>query len=168
MIIAPILTPLLGCGLGVLLLEIKGFTRALSIIVFSVIVALILSIATTIVTLILEPITVVIEFVPENISPGLYFLVAFCSGVAGAFAFVKSHLSSSISGVAVSASLMPPLCSIGIGIALRDPSLVERSFSIFLLNLVGIIAAAAIVFWILGFRRARSLEEKVVEAAEKD
>lgn len=167
MIIAPVLIPLLSCGLAVLLLEMKGFVRSLAIIVLTGIIALILSSVMTMVTVITEPTTVMVSYGPDMIHPGLYLVIAFSSGIAGTFAFVKEHLSSSISGVAVSASLVPPLCAIGIGVALRDPSLVEGSFIILALNVLGIIGASALVFWILGFRSARKLEEKVVEEVEQ-
>ena len=166
MIIAPILTPLLSCGLALFLLEWKGIVRSVTIIILSIIIALILSSATTFFAILAESAPSSIDHVPGIIHPGLYFLVAFCAGIAGTFAFVKKHLSSSILGVAVSASLLPPLCAIGIGMALRDISLVERSLWIFMLNVVGIIAAASIVFWILGFGKSRGLEEKAVEMVE--
>jgi uncharacterized hydrophobic protein (TIGR00271 family) len=166
MIIAPLLIPLLGCGLSLLLLEMQGFIRALSIVFFSVGLALIISAAMTMMSLLVGPVDIVIDYAPSNFPQGLYLLVAFCSGVAGAFAFVKSHLSSSLSGVAVSASLVPPLCSIGIGISLHHADLIHKSLSIFLLNVVGIAAAAAMVFWILGFGEMRAVEKRAVNDAD--
>ena len=163
MIIAPILLPLLSFGLAMILFEGKGIVRSLTIILISIIVALLLASATTLLAVFLGSAPASIDHVPGIISPELYFLVACCSGVAGTFAFVKKHLSSSILGVAVSASLLPPLCAVGIGVAMQDASLVERSLWIFVLNVIGIIVAAGIVFWILGFRKARKLEEKTVE-----
>ena len=132
--------------------EGRGCVRALPFVLLDVIVAFVLSAAITFVNILTEPSAYVIEHIPGIIPPGLYFLVAFSAGIAGAFAFVKEHLSSSISGVAVSASLVPPLCAIGIGVALRDISLAERSLYIFLLNFGCIVLAALLVFWILGFR----------------
>ena len=163
MIIAPILMPLLSCGLALFLLEGKGIVRSVTIIILSVVIALILSASVTHIAIITDSAPSSIDSVPGIIHPALYLLVAFCSGIGGTFSFVKKHLSSSFLGVAVSASLLPPLCAVGIGIALRDVSLVERSQWIFLINVVGIIIAASIVFWILGFRKGRELEEKAVE-----
>jgi uncharacterized hydrophobic protein (TIGR00271 family) len=167
MIIAPIIMPLLSCGLAILLLEGKGFMRAMAITLLSSVVAIGLSAAMTMFTLIVEPEGVVAKFTSVEIAPGLYFIIAFSSGIAGAYAFVKKHLSASISGVAVSASLVPPLCAVGIGVALSDDRLMETAFFIFALNVAGIIVASSFVFWILGFRSARSFEERAVENAEK-
>ena len=166
MIIAPILTPLLACGLALLLFEMKGLVRALTILVLSCIIALLLSSSVTMMSMVTDPETVMMEYLPVVISPELYLIIAVSSGIAGAFAFVKSHLSSSMSGVAVSASLVPPLCAIGIGVALKDAALVEQSFLVFMLNALGIILASSLVFWVLGFRFARDLEEKIVEETE--
>jgi uncharacterized hydrophobic protein (TIGR00271 family) len=166
MIIAPILTPLLACGLALLLFEMKGLVRALTILVLSCVIALLLSSSVTMMSMVTDPETVMMEYLPVVISPELYLIIAVSSGIAGAFAFVKSHLSSSMSGVAVSASLVPPLCAIGIGVALKDAALVEQSFLVFMLNALGIILASSLVFWVLGFRFARELEEKIVEETE--
>lgn len=163
MIVAPILMPLLSCGLALFLLEGKGIVRSVTVIILSIVIALILSASTTYIAILTDAMPESINHVPVIIHPWLYLVVAFCAGIAGTFAFVKKHLSSSILGVAVSASLMPPLCAIGMGMAMQNSSLVERSFWIFLLNVIGIIVAAGIVFWILGFRKARKLEEKAVE-----
>ncbi|MBT3835089.1 DUF389 domain-containing protein [Candidatus Peribacteria bacterium] len=163
MIIAPILTPMLACGLAVFLLEFKGFVHALTIVLISVVIAFVLSSAMTFTVMFIEPEAAVFEYSQALVSPGLYILIAFSAGIAGAFAFVKSHLSSSISGVAVSASLMPPLCSIGIGAVLKNDVLVRDSLTIFLLNVFGIVLASAVVFWILGFWKERKFEEKTAE-----
>jgi len=163
MIIAPLLMPLLALGLAMLLLEWRGILRATLVIVVSVLLALVLSIATTVVSILTEPVTYTISSIPVIIPPGLYFLIAFCAGVAGAFSFVKKHLSSSISGVAVSSSLVPPLCAAGVGLAHNDVFLMGRSLTIFLLNVLGIVLAAIVVFWILGFGVMRRCEQKAVE-----
>jgi uncharacterized hydrophobic protein (TIGR00271 family) len=163
MIIAPILTPMLACGLSVLLLEFKGFVHALTIVLISSVIAFILSSAMTFAVIFIEPEASVFEYSHALVSPGLYILIAFSAGIAGAFAFVKSHLSSSLSGVAVSASLMPPLCSIGIGTVLKNEILVRDSLIIFLFNILGIVLASTVVFWILGFWKERKFEEKEAE-----
>lgn len=167
MIIAPIITPLLSCGLALLLLEVRGLMRSIAIIVLSAVLAIFLSALMTMFTVITESATMMTQFTPTAIAPVLYVVIAFSSGIAGAYAFVKKHLSASFSGVAVSASLVPPLCSIGIGVARSDAALVERSVRIFLLNIGGIILAAALVFWILGFRTAKTLEKQEVEQVEQ-
>lgn len=167
MIIAPILMPLLSCGLALFLLEGKGIVRSVTVIGLSIVIAIIISASTTYIAILTDAAPESVNHVPDVIHPWLYFVVAFCAGVAGTFSFVKKHLSSSILGVAVSASLLPPLCAVGIGMAMQDTSLVERSLWIFVLNVVGIIISASVVFWILGFRKARKLEEKAVENVSK-
>ena len=163
MIIAPLLIPLLGCSLAILLFEGKGFMRSLAILLLSIVITLSLSAG---MTYVVTTSNFDINYIPPRIPWQLYLIIAVASGVAGTYAYVKEHLSSSISGVAVSVSLLPPLCAVGIGIALHVPSLVRGAILIFLLNVAGIIAASVIVFWILGFRRAREIEERAVERVE--
>ena len=72
--------------------------------------------------------------------------VAIAAGTAGAFAKVRRSVSDAIPGVAISVALVPPLCVVGIGLAVGDFKLSTGSFVLFLTNLVGIILTAAIVF----------------------
>ena len=163
MIIAPILTPLMALSLSLIMMEFKGLVRAFSITLLSIVVALIVSSLLTY----LAPPKAELSFaayrLTQNSALTLYFIVAFCSGMVGTFAIVKKHLSASISGVAVSASLVPPLCVVGMGLVLGRPELTGSAEVIFLLNVVGIVLASCAVFWMFGFARMARVQEKMIE-----
>ena len=160
MILAPLMIPLLSISLALVAGSLVGFLRSVKILVISIVITLATS---AFMTVILSRAYNVVNWIPEQISPGIYIFIAFCSGTAGAFAWVKKDLSASIAGVAVAVSLLPPLCAAGIGMALGELSLVRNSLVLFAANLVGICMAAFIVFWVLGFLDAAKMEEKEIE-----
>ncbi|MCB9808695.1 DUF389 domain-containing protein [Candidatus Peribacteria bacterium] len=163
MILAPLLIPLLSISLSLVSGNINGFLRSLKILL----VSLVLTLATSAsLTLILAEAGLVVNWIPDSINTGVYIFIAFCSGIAAAFAWVKEDLSSSAAGVAVAVSLLPPLCAVGIGIALWQPVLINNSLVLFLANLVGICLAGFLVFWILGFINTADVEEKAIKKTE--
>jgi len=159
MILAPLLIPLLSISLSLVSGNTAGFIRSVKILIISVI----LTVATSaLLTMILAETGLVVNWIPDEINTGVYIFIAFCSGVAAAFAWVKENLSSSVAGVAVAVSLLPPLCAVGVGLALRQPLLMSNSAVLFLANLVGICMAGFLVFWILGFIDSGGEEEKAL------
>lgn len=164
MILAPLLVPLLSISLSLVSGNVKSFIRSVRILVSSLIITLLTS---SVLTLVLAEAGIVVNWIPDEINTGVYIFIAFCSGIAAAFAWVKENLSSSVAGVAVAVSLLPPLCAAGIGIALWQPMLIKNSLVLFLANLVGICLAGFLVFWILGFINTADVEEKAIEKTGK-
>ena len=164
MILAPLLIPLLSISLSLVSGNTRGFIRSLKILTVSIVITIVTS---AILTTVLAETGVVVNWIPEHINTGVYIFIAFCSGIAAAFAWVKENLSSSVAGVAVAVSLLPPLCAAGIGIALRQPLLINNSLVLFLANLVGICMAGFLVFWILGFIDTAGVEEKAINKANE-
>lgn len=164
MILAPLLVPLLSISLSLVSGNVLGFIRSLRILVVSIAISLLTSAS---LTLILAEAGIVINWIPDEINTSVYIFIAFCSGVAAAFAWVKENLNSSVAGVAVAVSLLPPLCAVGIGFALNQPPLVHNSLILFLANLVGICLAGFLVFWILGFINMAHIEERAIKKSEK-
>jgi len=59
-------------------------------------------------------------------------------------------------GVAIATALMPPVCTVGIGLAKADPAAASGVLLLFLSNFAAISAAAAGVFYFIGFRAERN------------
>ncbi|MDP6561994.1 MAG: TIGR00341 family protein [Candidatus Peribacteraceae bacterium] len=163
MILAPLLIPLLSISLSLVSGNTNGFIRSMKILIISIIVTIGTS---AVLTMVLAEAGLVVNWIPDRINTGVYIFIAFCSGVAAAFAWVKENLSSSVAGVAVAVSLLPPLCAVGVGLALWQPVLMNNSAILFLANLVGICMAGFLVFWILGFIDAGGEEEKAIKKVE--
>lgn len=165
MILAPLMIPLLSLSLSLVSGSVHGMLRSFKILVYSIILAVLTS---AIVTFSLAQTYGNIVWLPEEIQPGIYLFIAFCSGIAAAFAWVKEDLAPTIAGVATAVSLLPPLCIAGVGLAMQDYIQVQNSLIIFVANLLGIIIAAFLVFWVLGFLQTGELEEKIIEKVEED
>lgn len=163
MILAPLMVPHLSLSLSLVSGNLYGCLRSIRILLLSVLIVIATSVVTTFVLYQTEQ---VVSWIPQDISPGVYIFIAFCSGVAGSFAWVKENLSSSMAGVAISVSLLPPLCAAGIGLALWQAPLVKNSMILFVANLIGICLGAFLVFWILGFLNEADREQKVIEKHE--
>lgn len=68
---------------------------------------------------------------------------------AAVIALVGILIDSIIVGIGIAVSLMPPLTAIGIGLAVGWGDLMLRAAIIFGLNVFGIFAGSAGMFWIL-------------------
>ena len=88
-------------------------------------------------------------------APALYALVAFASGVAGAFAFYWPDIAESIPGVSISVALLPPVVMVGLAISRLDTDLLTKSTVILVVNLVGLTLSAALVTRFLWWYGAR-------------
>jgi uncharacterized hydrophobic protein (TIGR00271 family) len=163
MLMAPVLVPILSLSLSIVTRSVRGIMHSLRVMVASLLWVFFLSFTITWVFAFTE---MLIPWIPEIVSPGLYIFIAFCAGVAAAFAWVKEDLAPSIAGVAVAVSLLPPLCAVGIGSAMGDVDLASTSFLLFLLNVAGMLLGAVLVFLLLGFFAARTVQEKELKKEE--
>lgn len=104
------------------------------------------------------------EVVGRTAPTALDLVVAMAAGVAGAFAATRRSVGNAIPGVAIAVALVPPLCVVGIGLALGDAAIPEvglvlnqgiaaGSMLLFLANLAGIVFSGALVFVIQGYGR---------------
>jgi uncharacterized membrane protein len=72
--------------------------------------------------------------------------VALAAGAIAGFARVNTKIASSIGGAAIAVALMPPLCVVGIGLALHAFELSYGALLLFITNLLGITLACSVVF----------------------
>ena len=88
--------------------------------------------------------------------------VALAGGLAATFALVQPNLSAALPGVAIATALMPPLCVIGVGIALGDWDVAQGSLLLFLTNAVTIAASSTFLFYITGFSLGRREDGRAI------
>jgi hypothetical protein len=75
--------------------------------------------------------------------------------MAAAFALAMPSISAALPGVAIATALMPPLCTVGIGLAMGRWDVTGGALLLFITNAVTIAFAAMLVFSALGFRVKR-------------
>ncbi len=78
--------------------------------------------------------------------------VALAGGAIGAYGLVRLRASDALPGVAIATALMPPLCTVGIGLSLGDRGIWGGALLLFVTNLSAILSAAAVVFFLSGIR----------------
>jgi uncharacterized hydrophobic protein (TIGR00271 family) len=90
-----------------------------------------------------------------RISPRVIDLIAaLASGAAGAFCMAREDISDSLPGVAISISLVPPLCVVGISLQAGQWEAASGAFLLFITNFLSILLAGGGVLALLGLNRA--------------
>ncbi len=158
MLVAPMMSPVLGIGLAsirgdAILLRnaVKSLLQGALLIVF---IATLITLTNKVLPLInLQDIPAVVI---SNSRPSPFHLgIALAGGLAASFALVQPNLSAALPGVAVATALTPPLCTIGVGIALGDWNIAGGGLLMFFTNGITIAASAMFIFWALGFMPRR-------------
>src|SRR5262245_17414817 len=121
MIVAPLMTPILGTVLAVVTADGRNLVRCLELVVLGALVVILLAYAIGTVV----PVPVDAETnsqVASRVNPTLMDLfAALATGAVGAFALVRSDVSDTLPGVAIAISLVPPLAVVGLTLEAGKP-----------------------------------------------
>ncbi len=155
MLVAPLMSPLSSFSTG-MATGILHLTRRASVTLFAgVTLALLISIVMGV----LLPIDTPTDEMLARGSPNLLdAAIALVSGWVAAYATARKGIPAALAGVAIAAALMPPICTIGLGIALGDISLAIGANLLFLANIAFIIAAQYITFLWMGMHPTEDRE----------
>ncbi len=154
MLVAPLMSPIIGLGLGSLIGDETLLKNAGSAIIRGALIAILIAILLTWLNISLPFIT--LHDIPDEVlartrPTPIDLLIALAGGLAAAFALAQPSLSAALPGVAIATALMPPLGTIGIGIAMGRWDVAGGALLLFVTNAVTIAFASMLVFWILGF-----------------
>lgn len=159
MLIAPMLYPILGFSMGIVTASPLAIGRSVKLLARSTVLVICLSTATAF----LFGSEVVNDEIILRITPDLnLFLIAFAAGVAVSYSWVKQNLSAALPGIAVAVALLPPLSTVGIGIALWNKEIISGSLTLFLINIIATVLGAIVIFSLFGFSRLQKEEEKKI------
>ena len=154
MLIAPLMTPILGVGLALAQGNAKLVKLALRTIFFGVSTSLLVA---ALVGALDRAAAGELVRTPEMLArgwPGLLDLfVAFVSGLAAAYANSRPGLVAALPGVAIAAALVPPIATSGLALSAGDLRLAYGSFLLFFTNMVAIVLAAGASLWAVGVRK---------------
>jgi uncharacterized hydrophobic protein (TIGR00271 family) len=152
MVVAPLMTPLIGSGLALVQGNTSLFRDSLKAMGFGIGAGLFISIFFGFIAP-MEALT------PELLARGAPTLidlaVALLSGVAAAYAVARPSLLGALAGVAIAAALVPPLATVGIAFAQGAWKISQGAAILFLTNLVAIILGAAFIYRRLGIQGSR-------------
>ena len=157
MLVAPLMSPIVSSGMAIVTGDIQMLRSALSATLQGVLLAIFLGIVSTLIS----PLATATSEVLARTRPNLLdLLVALVSGVAGAYAIGRKEVGAALPGVAIAAALVPPVASIGIGIALGSLPVALGAALLFTTNLVAIIFSSAVIFLLLGMRPPKRPERQ--------
>lgn len=172
MLIAPILSPILSIGLGITLGDNKLITRS----GFTVLKSLMYSVGLSAITTWLLWSQIEGNELKQTLNPEIlsriepnivYLFIAIVAGLATAYARVKPEVNDALPGTAIAVALVPPIATIGIGVAFLDLTIISGALSLFILNAIGIILAAMVMFSLMNIYSKKHVVENTLKKVEK-
>lgn len=149
MLVAPLMSPIVGTGLAVVLGDTRFIRLSVGAVVRGVILAILVSAIAGLLRLDQPPTNELLA----RTQPSLIDLaIALFSGLAGAYALCRSDAAGALPGVAIAAALVPPLATVGISLTAGRFGHAFGAMLLFTANFVAISSATAVMFLILGFR----------------
>jgi len=149
MLISPLMGPILGVGLSLAIYDIDTLKR--SLVNLGVMVGL--SVFTAFLYFWASPLT---EETPELVARTAPTILDVLIAIFGGLALIvarskKGTMASVIFGVAIATALMPPLCTVGYGLAIGDSDFYIGGLYLFTINTIFIALATFVVAKILAF-----------------
>ena len=152
MIVSPLMWPLLKISLSISYGYKRNLGKALGILLLSIFI----TVATAVLITQLSPLKALNDEILSRTTPSLFHLfIGLAAGGIATLAITHKRISEGLAGVAVATSLLPPLATMGIGLALDDTDMAARALALFGTNMLSIILVATVVFSIIGFRTKR-------------
>jgi uncharacterized hydrophobic protein (TIGR00271 family) len=147
MLISPLMGPIMGLGFGLALFDFPSLKRSLA----ALGIAVPLAVAFTALIVLCSPLKSATPEILARTRPNLFDLVvALFSALAGTFALIRGK-GDTIVGVAIATALMPPLATVGFGLATGNAAIAGGAFALFATNFVTIALSATIMARLYGF-----------------
>ena len=154
MLLAPLMSPIIGIGMASIAGDHKLLRNSLLGLLEGAGAAIALSILVTLVNRFLPFVTLQelpAEVLARTRPTPIDLAIALGGGLAAAYSLTRPKLSAALPGVAIATALMPPICTVGIGIAMNRWDIAGGALLLFLTNTVTIAFASALVFFLRGF-----------------
>lgn len=154
MLVAPLMSPMIGTALAAVMGRPKSTLRALAITTLGMVAAIVVSMLVAMAI----PITINTSSntqILARTAPRLTdLIIALASSLMAAISIMRADIPTALAGVAISASIIPPLCVVGVALAVGDFTAAEGSFLLFLTNFFAIQVGGMIVFAAMGLGKS--------------
>jgi uncharacterized hydrophobic protein (TIGR00271 family) len=154
MIVAPLMTPILGTALALVLSDRKRMIINFGLVIGGAALVILIGFLIAL----LHPGVLVADTnsqIAARVSPRLIdLLAALATGVVGAFALVRPDVSDTLPGVAIAISLVPPLAVVGITLEAGATDQALGALLLFGTNVTAIIATGVFVLLLYRVRHA--------------
>jgi uncharacterized hydrophobic protein (TIGR00271 family) len=157
MIVAPLMTPILGIVLAVVLGDAPNLRRCLLLVVLGA--AAVIGVAWLGGFFVSYPIVAATNGqVAARVTPGLVDLIAaLATGAVGSVALARSDISDTLPGVAIAISLVPPLAVVGLTLESGAPHQALGALLLFTTNVAAILASGIVVMALYRTLRVRAV-----------
>jgi uncharacterized hydrophobic protein (TIGR00271 family) len=153
MIVAPLMTPILGTMLSVVLADRSNLIRSLLLVACGALTAIAIGWLVGLVV-VNDVVAATNSQVAGRVHPRLVdLLAALATGAVGSVALVRRDISDTLPGVAIAISLVPPLSVVGFTLEAGKPDQALGALLLFLTNVAAILASGTIVMALYGFHR---------------
>jgi uncharacterized hydrophobic protein (TIGR00271 family) len=150
MLVAPLMTPLVGMGFALIQANERLFKTSIKSVCFGFAVAFGISALLGLLVTLLSSLGISPEMASRDTPSLVDLFVALFSGVAGAYAMSRPNLLSALPGVAIAAALVPPIATSGMALTMGDFVLSGGAALLFFTNIVAIVLGTAVTFWGVG------------------
>lgn len=154
MLLAPLMSPIIGIGLASIIGDARILRSSMIALFGGSALAIALSFFLTLENKLLPFVSLQVipaEILSRTRPTPIDLIIALAGGIAAAYALTKPNLSAALPGVAIATALMPPLCTIGTGLALGRLDIAGGATLLFITNAITIAFASAFVFFLRGF-----------------
>ncbi|MDL9977704.1 TIGR00341 family protein [Microbacterium candidum] len=145
MIVAPLMTPIMGIALATVLGDRRNLLRSWLLVVTGALAAI--AIGYVVGLFEVAPVTAATNpQVASRVAPDVIDLVAaLATGAVGAISLVRSDISDTLPGVAIAISLVPPLCVVGLTLESGVWLQALGALLLFATNVAAIIATGVVI-----------------------
>ncbi len=152
MLVAPILSSILAISLGLIILNLRVIFRSIRILFTSIVLSVLVSFFIGAITYYdIKDIELM-----TYMEVSLYtFMVALIAGTAASYTWSKPNLNSTLPGIAITVTLIPPISAIGLSLASMNYNMALIAVEVLFLNIFGIIIASLAVFFLMKFYKAK-------------
>lgn len=142
MLISPLMGPIVSAGLALAINDWGLLRRSLR----NFLTLTVISIVISGLYFALSPISNAQSELLARIQPTIFdVLIAIFGGMAGFIGISRARHNNVIPGVAIATALMPPLCTVGYGLATFQPVFIFGAFYLFLINSIFICLSSLVV-----------------------
>ncbi len=157
MLISPIMGPIQTIGYSVAIGDKQLLKKAIFLLIFQIIIA----IGASTIYFVISPLNEPTNEILARTSPTFWdVLIAIFGGFAGIVGVTRNEKTNVIPGVAIATALMPPLATVGFGLAHLNQEIIFGALYLFIINSIFIVLTSTIGIEILQLRR-QELREKL-------
>jgi uncharacterized hydrophobic protein (TIGR00271 family) len=160
MIVAPLMTPIQGTMLAVVIGDRANLARSIGLVVAGAVAATAIGYAVGL-AVVTDVLAATNSQVAGRVSPRLIdLLAAVATGVVGSVALTRRDIADTLPGVAIAISLVPPLSVVGLTLESGASREALGALLLFVTNVAAILATGSVVMAMYGVHHLRRADEQ--------